>query len=111
MATPSLSTLTLIKWTDREGKHSSLKITELISAKWNKVGIMLGQQMSTLDNISQKSDDNIDRCLRVFSHWIEAQGSPRYSLTWEGLLELLRDIDHSSAAKKLSDALKIIKKK
>ena len=51
--------------------------------------------------------DNVDRCISVFSHWINNNGyPPNYPLTWDGLSELLRDVEHETAAMRLKEVLK-----
>lgn len=88
-----------------------MKLLEQISSKWHEIGILLGQQVAALDNYRRMTDDNVKRCLRVFSDWINRHGHPPdYPLTWDGLGELLSDIEHETAAIRLKEVLKTLKK-
>lgn len=98
----------LLKWIDHEGQNNQLELLEQISSKWRRVGMLFGEKMAALDNCEQKSNDNVDRCARIFSHWIECKGHPNYPLTWDGLSKLLRDIKQETAAARLQEALKMI---
>lgn len=105
LACLTISNLTLIKWEDEEGECHSFKLLELISSKWWDVGIRLGLTIDTLENHRQKNEDNDKRLEYIFSQWIDSNGHPEYPLTWEGLSELLRDIDKDSAARELVKVL------
>ena len=42
----------------------------------------------------------------VMDHWLNGRGTTRgYPVTWEGLFELLRDVDCAEYAKQLKEAL------
>lgn len=102
---PSLSTLSLIKWTDNDGKTHKLELFDEICGKWKCIGIRLGLKSDTLDNYEQKSKDNVERCQNVFTHWINNNGHQDYPLTWDGLHILLCDIGKSSVAETLKEGL------
>lgn len=57
MSTPSLSSLTSIKWKDGEEEHT-FKLIQRISSKWFTIGIHLGETIDALENYKQKSNDN-----------------------------------------------------
>lgn len=103
---PSLENLLQMKWRDCKGIEHSFKLVELISSKWYYIGIRLDINTDTLENYKQKSDDNVMRLLYVFDHWIKNAGSLHYTMDWHGVLVLLRDIEMSTAAKELKEALK-----
>lgn len=103
--TLTISNLTLIKWKGEEGETQSFKLLELISSKWWDAGIRLGLTIDTLENYKQKTEDNEKRLEYIFSQWIDSNGHSEYPLTWDGLTELLRDIDKDSAAEELLKVL------
>lgn len=103
---PSLSKLTLFKWTSSSGEVKKLTIIERISLSWRSVGLLIGLNMSELDTIQQKTlNDNHQSCQRVFSKWFDNNGHPSYPITWEGVQELLRDVKMETVAKDLKEAL------
>ncbi len=72
---------------------------------WQSIGYRLELGAAPLENIKQKSDDNVQRCSEVFNCWITSNGHRDYPLTWDGLFELLLDVDRSTAVEKLKQAL------
>lgn len=103
---PSLSTLTLMKWRDCEGRTRNFKLLDLISSEWHTIGILLGVSLSQLANYKQMTNDNITRCHYIFTYWIENDGYlPDYPATWDGLSHLLYDIEHAETAIKLQEVL------
>ena len=101
----SMKNLTLIKWTDSQGKQHKLRIVQNICPKWRQIGNLLNISDSLLESIlSQYRGDLEECCYAVLRQWLD-NGSPDYPLTWEGLLELLNDVDCSQVADELRDAL------
>lgn len=62
--------------------------------------------MAILEGYRMKyAHDNKKCCVHVFNQWIQNNGSQNYPLTWEGLHDLLLDIEHATAAEDLKSAL------
>ena len=58
-----------------------------VEADWDKVGLELGLESSTLDSINRSYSQDLSRCMRrVFIVWHESQSS-EYS--WKKLAEVL----------------------
>lgn len=96
-----------MKWTDKHGKAQRLKIIESVSCKWKDLGSLLGLTGPKLENAWLRFYNNtIDCCRHVFGEWIEMYDiNSQYSVTWDGVYELLCDIDHSGTAKDLKECL------
>ena len=104
---PSLADLTLLRWTDDKGKTHRLKLLNLISNEWRDAGLLLELNTAELENIEQKTNDDERRFALVFTRWIDNDGQPpQYRLSWDGLCDLLYDLDRDSAAEELKQALK-----
>ena len=100
-----MKNLTLMKWTDSQGKQHKLRIVQNICPKWRQIGNMLNISDSLLESIlSQYRGDLEECCYAVLRQWLD-NGSPDYPLTWEGLLELLEDADCAQVGEELRDAL------
>ena len=55
--------------------------------------------------ISMKNRENPEQCCNdVIIKWLE-DGSPHYPLTWEGVFELLDDLDETEFISELQNAL------
>ena len=105
---PSLADLTLLRWEDKEGRTHRFRLLKLISNEWWDAGILLGLPAAELENIKQKTDDNVRRFTLVFTQWIDNDGHPpQHPLSWDGVCELLYDLDRDSAAEELKQALKL----
>ena len=105
---PSLADLTLLRWEDKEGSTHRFRLLKLISDEWWDAGILLGLPAAELENIKQKTDDNVRRFTLVFTQWIDNDGHPpQYPLSWDGVCELLYDLERDSAAEELKQALKL----
>ena len=103
----SVKNLTLIKWTDPQGKLHKLRIVQSICPQWRTIGNLLDISDSVLESILSQYRGNLEECCyAVLRRWLD-NGSPDYPLTWEGLLELLADIDCSQVSEELRDALNL----
>ena len=101
----SMRNLTLMKWTDSQGNLHKLRIVQNICPKWRQIGNILNISDPLLESIlSQYRGDLEECCYAVLRQWMD-NGSPDYPLTWEGLLELLNDVECSQVADELRDAL------
>ena len=76
----------------------------VVSGQWRQIGIRTGQA-DDLDSYATKAhNDNSQCCERVFRVWIAKSGHhPRYPHTWQGLYDLLCDINHNGVANKMAE--------
>lgn len=106
MRCPSLDDLTLLRWEDDNRKTHRFRLLKLISSEWWNSGILLGLKADELENIQQKTNDNVQRLTYIFTQWIDNYGHPpRYPLSWDGVCELLCDLGRDRAAEDLAVAL------
>ena len=102
---PDLRNLTNIRWKNAKGENERCRVIDAISPKWHEVGIMLGMKHYDLTTISMRNQkDPKPCCIEVLTKWLE-DGSPHYRLTWEGLFELLDDLDETKISSELQNAL------
>ena len=105
-STPSLSisNLTCLRWTDK-GQVQIIKIREKISPRWEEAGDLLGLTVERLKGIDMHRRGDVGMCCRdVLVDWLhENQGD--YPATWEGVVQVLEDMDLSAAALQLKKAL------
>lgn len=109
VSSPSIKSLTLIKWRESD-RVRELRLLDQICSKWHKVGILLGLGTNRLENYRDMTCDNVQRCERVFTDWINNCGhEPEYPLTWDGLTALLSDIEHETMAVRLEEVLRALR--
>lgn len=67
---------------------------------------MLEIEPAALEAIRTKHrDDLLEQCRQVFRIWRDRGTLNRYNFTWNGILNMLNDIEMESLAKKLETAL------
>ncbi len=94
-----MSNLVLLKWTDSNNKKQRIQIVSELSPKWSDISDVLGFSSALTQQIELNYHRVQDRCKEVMRLWLSSEeGSYRYSTTWEGLIELLEDIELSSLA-------------
>ncbi len=95
----------MLKWTDKDGQPQTLKVKDQMSVKWEEVGDLLELTPARLRGIDSERRGIVRRCCRdVLMDWIK-NGSPHYPPTWDGLIQLLIDLELSSIADTLKLAL------
>ena len=83
-----------------------LGVIQWISNEWQTLGMHLLVPPATLTSFFQKSMfDTYECCVMVFQHWIDCGGTSDYPPTWQGVCDVLCDIEHVAIAKKLKDKL------
>jgi len=105
----TMKLLTLLKWIDSKGQEQNLRIKNEISFKWRDVGDLLGVKSSRLEAIDSNRRGNVELCCRdVLQDWLQME-EPSYPVNWDGLIELLKDLQFNNMARKLKEALLCIR--
>ena len=79
-----------------------------IAAKWKRFGLCLKFSTSSLNNIESTCHHDVEACVnRLLTLWLEGhvQDVSQAPITWETLLEALRDSRLGQLADKLTDLL------
>ncbi len=102
---PELATLTLIKWTDQYQKCRRCRIIPTTASKWRYIAPLVGITHGDIESIwnAERADPRCNQ--KVFGKWLEDGGYGSYNMTWEGLCELLDDVESSQMAIELKEAL------
>ena len=102
---PTIGELILLKWENERGQEQRLRILEEVCIKWKDIGCVIGLSPSRLDAIEVYRFHNAKECCRdVFGVWLE-QEEGRYLVTWDGVRELLKDMELSATAQKIDEFL------
>ena len=90
----------------RSASGEKIQIIKQIAPHWKQLGALLNFDPDgwTLDLIESehKLDGPVGCCQATIKHWLMGNG---IDPTWEVLLDLLDDIDHSELAKQVKTAL------
>ena len=94
--------LTLLKWTDNEHQACQLFLINEISPDWKRASDLLGLTPSHTRRIEMNNHTVQDRCREVIAEWINHEdGAYNYSRSWEGLYQLLKDMELATLANKI----------
>ena len=98
--------LRCIVWTE-QGKIHTFKLMEKVSTKWRDIGYQIDLTKNTIDGYAIKHGNDPERCWdEVMSKWCEdGQGSDEYPVTWDGLYQLLKDVEAAQVAEQLEKAV------
>ena len=105
---PDISTLLCFKYKDEQGKTQRIYIIDEMAAKWKRVGISLKFSTGSLNNIESTCHHDVEACVnRLLTMWLEGhvQDVSQAPITWETLLEALRDSRLGQLADSLTDLL------
>ncbi len=98
--------LVLLKWTDSNNKKQRIQIISELSPKWNDISDLLEFNPALTQQIELNSHRVQDRCKEVMRLWLSSKdGAYHYPTTWEGLIELLEDIELSSLASDIREVV------
>ena len=101
---PELGDVDLITW--RDGSEiGKFRLINLIIGKCDKISNQFNiprALYSGWEKQKQGSQDEI--CHTVLQHWLDS-GTGRYPITWNGLIEVLEDVQLGEVAKQLKTAL------
>ena len=98
---PSMVTLTLLKWQE-DGHTKRFRLIDKVQSKWRDFGTLLGLAGQLT---SWESEYRI-RCLtKVMTRWLDGGGGGDYPPTWEGLYTLLEDVECVQVTKELKEAV------
>lgn len=102
---PTMKSLTLIKWKDKQGKTQRCNIISSICHKWQTFGRLIDMKESQIETISMKHQKDPEACcIDILRKWME-RGSGDYPVSWDGLIELLGDLSLTDVAEELENAL------
>ena len=97
-----MKNLTAFKWKTKDGKVKKFRLKSHIVHKWRDLGDIV-TSYEQLEVWAKEKDTN-GCCSAVLNHWLSHPPSD-YPATWDGLLELLDDIELSNVAAELKTAL------
>ena len=79
-------------------KH--LKVVESVGVKWKKLGLLLQFDYDVIETIENDARSQTEECcLKLLNRWLK--GEACHPVTWERLIEALRDAEHAKLASQL----------
>ena len=109
----SLKLLKLIKWMDKDGKVQKFCLVDKVTSRWESFGYLLDIPQDKLDSWKVECLGDLAKCwIKVMNYWLvnsqildNPGDKPEYPATWEGLYEMLEDVEYAEVAKELREAV------
>ena len=99
----------LIKWEDESETKRDLRIYSKIAHKWKQIATRLGFELGEIESVDADYRTSYHRITTVLGRWFEnAKSLPnasRYPKSWQGLINLLEDVELGEVAEELKKAL------
>ena len=104
-----MKTLTEIKWTDNKIQEQEMHLINEMTPYWKRASDLLGLDPKRTVDIETYNHSVEVCCKKVMEQWLsEADGTYNYPRSWEGLYELLEDMELPAIAKNLRGQSKIL---
>jgi hypothetical protein len=102
---PTLDELLILKYTDKGKKHR-VRIINEASHKWKDIANLICGDVNVTSKLEDKHRGDPNECLkRTFVDYFISKKPQRYTQDWNGLIELLEDIDLETLAENVKRAL------
>ena len=102
---PTLDELLILKYTD-EGMRYKVRIINEASHKWKDIANLICGDANVTITLEDKCHGDPIECLkRTFIDYFINKKPRRYTQNWNGLIELLDDVDLETLADKVKHAL------
>ena len=102
---PTLNELTILKYTDK-GEKKKIRIISEASHKWKDIANLICSDANITSMLEQKYHSDPNECLKqTFIKFFISMKPQGYSRDWNGLIELMEDIDLETLAENIKHAL------
>ena len=100
----------MLKWYTKGGQQKRTRIIDSVCHKWKTIATLLSKDINTVEVLGQKYSNDPSQCVRqVFQECFIANKPAygRYSQDWNGIIELLNDIEEEALAEEVREWLQI----
>ena len=103
--TPTLDKLVVLKFT-RDGKTERIRIIRRISGNWRDIAALICDDPNKANSLEQKYSNPTDCLRQLFQDNFINKKPADYTRDWEGIIELLKDINQETLAEEVEHGLK-----
>lgn len=104
--TVALPLLYNIHYLDEHGNKYDVRITDEVASHWKDLAMTFGFDVHYIALNHNAGSNYVKNCLYdVLKIWMERGGSPQYTMSWNGLIKALKNIQLYSIADRLETAL------
>ena len=102
---PTLDELLILKYLDK-GEKKKLRIVGEASHKWKDIANLICGDANVTSVLEQRYHSDPNECLKqTFISYFISKKPQRYTQDWNGLIELLDDVDLETLAENVKQAL------
>ncbi len=95
----------ILKYTDKAGKKNRVRIINEASHKWKDIANLICGDINVTAILEDKHRSDPNECLKqTFIHYFINKKPRGYTHDWNGLIELLEDIDLETLAENVKCA-------
>ena len=80
-----------MKYTSSDGQQKHFRLIDNIQEHWREIGILMGIELPVLNDFEFNCRNLKEQCRKVLETWL-TQGSENYPVTWNGMLNVLKDV-------------------
>ena len=103
---PTLDGLLILKYMDHKGKKKKLRIISEASHKWKNIANLICGDINVTAVLERKYHGDPEECLKqTFIENFISKKPQGYTQDWNGLIELLDDVDLETLAENVKHAL------
>jgi hypothetical protein len=104
---PTLDELLILKYTDKGKKHK-IRIISEASHKWTNIANLICGDVNVTNVMREKCQGDPNECLKqVFIDYFLNKKPQGYTQDWNGLIELLDDVELETLAENVKYALHV----
>lgn len=100
-----MSTLTLLKWRNKQKEQQRFYLIKKVSSKWSDFGCRFEREENELCDLNDECRENAEKWRKVMQVWLDNDGAPDYPASWEGVVTVLEDVGYSEVARQLETVL------
>ena len=101
-----MKSLIILKRSDHCGAVKKFRLLKEISSKWKTFGHLTDIKIEGIESIKETCDGDNERCCeRVAEEWLKREDTSDYPATWDGMQELLSDLNLHQISEKLQEFL------
>ena len=98
-----MKTLTILKRKDHCGAVQKFRLLKEISSNWKTFGHLTDIEIESIKETY--GGDDVRCCECVAEEWLKREDASDYPATWDGMQELLSDLDLHQISEKLQEFL------
>jgi hypothetical protein len=106
----TIGDLQLLKLNDKSGKTMKISIFDRVCHKWKTIATLLSEKSNTIEVLDLQYRNDPSQCVRRVFQDCFISNKPafgRYSQDWDGIIELLKNIEEETLSEEVREWLQM----